>query len=70
MDKLLIGTMGWSYDFWKGIFNPKDTKSEEFLSEYARHFDTVRVFQQELFWLSSRGCAEIISTFLLIVTVL
>ena len=43
MDKIHIGTMGWSYDFWKGDFYPEGTKPEEFLSVYARHFDTVEV---------------------------
>jgi uncharacterized protein YecE (DUF72 family) len=43
MDNIHIGTMGWSYDFWKGDFYPKGTRSEEFLSVYARHFNTVEV---------------------------
>ncbi|MDW7726553.1 MAG: DUF72 domain-containing protein [Candidatus Methanoperedens sp.] len=41
MDGVHIGTMGWSYDFWKGGFYPDDTRSEEFLTVYARHFNTV-----------------------------
>jgi uncharacterized protein YecE (DUF72 family) len=41
MTKLHIGTMGWSYEFWKGDFYPEGTKAEEFLSVYAKHFDTV-----------------------------
>ena len=43
MNKLHIGTMGWSYDFWKGDFYPEGTRAKEFLSVYARHFDTVEV---------------------------
>lgn len=36
-----IGTMGWSYDFWKGKFYPED--SEKLLTEYAKNFDTVEI---------------------------
>ncbi len=36
-----IGTMGWSYDFWKGNFYPKD--AENLLTEYAKNFDTVEI---------------------------
>lgn len=43
MDKIHIGTMGWSYDFWKGDLYPEGIKAKEFLSVYARHFDTVEV---------------------------
>jgi uncharacterized protein YecE (DUF72 family) len=39
--KMHIGTMGWSYDFWKGNFYPEGT--QELLAEYARNFDTVEV---------------------------
>ena len=41
MEKLHIGTMGWSYDFWKGNFYPED--SENLLTEYAKIFDTVEI---------------------------
>jgi uncharacterized protein YecE (DUF72 family) len=35
--------MGWSYDFWIGNFYPPNTKHEEFLSEYSKHFSTVEI---------------------------
>jgi uncharacterized protein YecE (DUF72 family) len=35
--------MGWSYNFWKGNFYPKDLNSKDFLSYYSKHFDTVEV---------------------------
>jgi uncharacterized protein YecE (DUF72 family) len=35
--------MGWSYTFWKGNFYPQDLASKDFLSYYAKHFDTVEV---------------------------
>lgn len=36
-----IGTMGWSYSFWKGSFYPKDLATKNFLAFYARQFNTV-----------------------------
>jgi len=43
MDRVHIGTMGWSYGFWIENFYPRGLKSSEFLTEYSRHFDTVEV---------------------------
>jgi len=40
---LHLGTMGWSYSFWRGSFYPEDLVSKDFLSHYATHFDTVEV---------------------------
>lgn len=33
-----IGTSGWSYKHWRGIFYPGDVKPAEYLTFYARHF--------------------------------
>jgi len=41
MEKLHVGTMGWSYDFWKGNFYPEGSKN--LLPEYAKNFDTVEI---------------------------
>ncbi len=41
MEKIHIGTMGWSYDFWIGSFYPEG--SDNLLGEYARNFDTVEI---------------------------
>jgi len=41
--KVHVGTMGWSYNFWAGSFYPKDLGPENYLSEYAKHFDTVEL---------------------------
>ncbi|MCL7413083.1 MAG: DUF72 domain-containing protein [ANME-2 cluster archaeon] len=41
MEKLHMGTMGWSYDFWKGNLYPEG--SEHLLTEYAKNFDTVEI---------------------------
>ena len=43
MSNVHIGTMGWSYDFWKGSFYPKNLASNEFLAYYSKQFDTVEV---------------------------
>jgi uncharacterized protein YecE (DUF72 family) len=41
--KIHIGTMGWSYNFWVNNFYLSQTKPENFLEEYSKHFDTVEV---------------------------
>jgi len=41
MEKLHVGTMGWSYDFWKGNFYPEGSKN--LLTDYAKNFDTVEI---------------------------
>jgi len=43
MERVHIGTMGWSYNFWVGNFYPTGLTSKEFLTEYSKHFDTVEV---------------------------
>jgi uncharacterized protein YecE (DUF72 family) len=40
---LHVGTMGWSYSFWKGNFYPETLRSKEFLVYYAKQFTTVEV---------------------------
>ena len=41
--ELHIGTMGWSYSFWKGNFYPENISSKEFLDYYSKQFGTVEV---------------------------
>lgn len=43
MGKLHLGTIGWSYNFWKGKFYPNKVASKDFLEYYATKFDTVEV---------------------------
>jgi uncharacterized protein YecE (DUF72 family) len=43
MRNLHLGTIGWSYSFWKGKFYPNKVASEDFLAYYATRFDTVEV---------------------------
>ena len=38
-----IGTQGWNYDAWVGPFYPVGTRLADYLSVYARAFDTVEV---------------------------
>lgn len=38
-----IGTSGWNYDHWKGVFYPKDCPKSKWLEFYARHFTTVEL---------------------------
>jgi uncharacterized protein YecE (DUF72 family) len=41
--KLRIGTQGWNYDAWVGPFYPDGTRPADYLTTYARAFDTVEV---------------------------
>jgi uncharacterized protein YecE (DUF72 family) len=43
VERAHIGTMGWSYKFWVGSFYPEKLKPASFLSEYAKHFDSVEL---------------------------
>jgi len=38
-----VGTQGWNYDAWVGPFYPAGTRPADFLTVYARAFDTVEV---------------------------
>ena len=38
-----LGTQGWNYDAWVGGFYPTGTRPADYLSVYARAFDTVEV---------------------------
>lgn len=38
-----IGTSGWSYDHWRGVFYPPELAHEDWFAHYARHFDTVEI---------------------------
>ncbi len=41
--RILIGTSGYSYKDWNGVFYPEATRPEEMLSAYARRFSTVEL---------------------------
>jgi uncharacterized protein YecE (DUF72 family) len=38
-----LGTMGFGYADWSGVFYPQGLKSSEYLSYYARHFNSVEL---------------------------
>ncbi len=38
-----IGTSGWSYKHWSGIFYPPEVKPRYWLEHYLKHFDTVEI---------------------------
>lgn len=40
---LYIGTSGWSYKDWVGVFYPEGTKAADYLSHYSRRFRTVEI---------------------------
>ncbi len=43
LKNIYIGTSGYSYPHWQGDFYPPDLKSANYLSFYARHFNTVEI---------------------------
>ncbi|MFH1383132.1 MAG: DUF72 domain-containing protein [Chloroflexota bacterium] len=38
-----IGTSGWHYDHWRGVFYPEGLPKARWLEFYARHFTTVEI---------------------------
>jgi len=43
MGRLLLGTSGYSYKHWKGVFYPSDLPQARWLEFYCQHFDTVEL---------------------------
>ncbi len=41
--RLRVGTSSWSHDSWKGTVYPQKGKPGEFLSHYAKRYDTVEI---------------------------
>ena len=41
--RVYIGTSGWAYSHWRGLFYPPELPSRAWFSFYARHFDTVEI---------------------------
>lgn len=41
--EFFIGTSGWQYDHWRGVFYPPELPREKWLEFYARHFTTVEL---------------------------
>ena len=38
-----IGTSGWVYPHWRGVFYPQDLRQKDWFAHYSHHFDTVEV---------------------------
>ena len=43
MQNLHLGTIGWSYNFWREKFYPKKTAPKDYLAYYSSQFNTVEV---------------------------
>jgi uncharacterized protein YecE (DUF72 family) len=41
--KIIIGTSGWHYKHWLGVFYPEGTGGAQMFDFYARYFDTVEI---------------------------
>ncbi|MFP4466892.1 MAG: DUF72 domain-containing protein [Candidatus Goldiibacteriota bacterium] len=39
----MIGTSGWHYSHWKGVYYPEKMKTKDYLGHYCRDFDTVEL---------------------------
>ena len=38
-----VGTSGWSYEHWKGLFYPEDLPKSRWFGYYTENFDTVEI---------------------------
>ncbi|MFP4140891.1 MAG: DUF72 domain-containing protein [Planctomycetota bacterium] len=38
-----VGTSGWQYDHWTGVFYPEERRKAEWFGHFSEHFDTVEV---------------------------
>jgi len=43
MKKVFIGTSGFAYPHWRGIFYPQDLSPKDWFLYYVKHFDTVEL---------------------------
>lgn len=41
--RIYIGTSGWNYGHWRGVFYPEELSAKEWFNFYKRHFDTVEI---------------------------
>lgn len=41
--RLLIGTSGWNYEHWRGLFYPRNIRGSDWLEFYSRYFATVEI---------------------------
>lgn len=43
LQPILIGTSGWNYGHWKGVFYPEGLPRNQWLAHYQREFSTVEL---------------------------
>jgi uncharacterized protein YecE (DUF72 family) len=43
MAEVFVGTSGWNYKHWRGLFYPRELKTAEWLHHFAAHFRTVEI---------------------------
>ena len=43
MQIIHVGTSGWNYSHWQGVFYPQELSPRKWLSFYATYFDTVEI---------------------------
>lgn len=43
MARLFVGTSGWHYDHWRGVFYPDSLPKSRWLAHYAAHFASVEI---------------------------
>lgn len=41
--RLFVGTSGYQYNHWKGVFYPEGVKKKDWLDHYVQHFATVEI---------------------------
>jgi len=41
--RVFIGTSGWNYKHWKGVFYPNGLPAAKWFGHYIKHFDTVEI---------------------------
>jgi uncharacterized protein YecE (DUF72 family) len=41
--RIFIGTSGWNYSHWRGIFYPEKLSTKEWFDHYSKKFDTVEI---------------------------
>ena len=61
MEKILIGTCGYSYNEWVGPVYPEGTKRDQFLHLYAEKFDTVEIDYTYYTMPKARNIAKMVS---------
>ena len=41
--QIRVGTSGYQYDHWKGLFYPENLAKSDWLNHYCEHFSTVEI---------------------------